>query len=162
MKKLLFLLIALSAFLLRANTISESRAKALANSILNLQSGSHCISGLEVLRSEQGDLAYIYALEPTGYMVISAHDTLPPLVAYSVDSDFGFRNTDNPLRTILKADLSHRLQFYDVSYTDTWQRAETSPRSITLVNDYLLSTNWNQTAPWTPCARLTPYPIPAA
>ena len=156
MKKFLCLLIALSAFLLSANTISESRAKALANSILNLQSGSHCISELEVLRSEQTDLAYIYALKPTGYMVISAHDTLPPLVAYSVDSDFGFRNTDNPLRTILKADLSQRLQLNDVSCTDAWQRAESSPRSIMLVNDYLLNTNWNQTAPWNAMCPLDP------
>ncbi|HCX59620.1 MAG TPA: hypothetical protein DG355_03055, partial [Candidatus Cloacimonas sp.] len=90
MKKLLCLVLILSALAIGAKTVSETRARTLAQSILSAQNISLQIDKCEVIRQEQGDLAYIYGLKPQGYIVISARESLPPLMAYSLDSDFGF------------------------------------------------------------------------
>ncbi|MDD5316514.1 MAG: C10 family peptidase [Candidatus Cloacimonetes bacterium] len=156
MKKLLCLVLILSALAIGAKTVSETRARTLAQSILSAQNISLQIDKCEVIRQEQGDLAYIYGLKPQGYIVISARESLPPLMAYSLDSDFGFSEKDNPLRDILQADLNRRLIMEDSSRAESWLQMENNPGAMLLNNDYLLSTLWNQTAPWNAMCPLDP------
>jgi hypothetical protein len=55
-------------------------------------------------------LAYIFALEPPGYVVVSADDELPPVIAYSLESEYPeTAEADNPLFQLLTADLRNRL-----------------------------------------------------
>jgi hypothetical protein len=56
-------------------------------------------------------LAWVVDLEPTGYVVVSATSSLPPVVAYSFESAFGVMQPDNPLFSFLRADLSKRLNY---------------------------------------------------
>jgi hypothetical protein len=59
---------------------------------------------------ERQPLAYVFALEPTGYVVVAADDELPPVIAYSLESDYpGDAGTENPLLQLLTADLHNRL-----------------------------------------------------
>jgi hypothetical protein len=56
-------------------------------------------------------LAYAYSLSPRGYIIISADDALPPVIAYSNTGTLASGSVNsNPLRSMVVADLSLRLQ----------------------------------------------------
>jgi hypothetical protein len=148
MKKTLCFLLLLFALALSAAEISQDRAISLARSILQVKSGAHHITRHAAISNEDNPLAYVCFLSPTGYMVISADETLPPLMAYSLDAPFGELNSDNPLRNLLIADMKLRLKMSDNRNITAWQEAERNPGHYSLRNDYLLSSNWNQTYPW--------------
>ncbi len=55
-------------------------------------------------------LAYVFPLNPRGFVVVSGDDRLPPVLAYSYDSDWPEGNTPgNPLMDLIVADLENRL-----------------------------------------------------
>ncbi len=54
-------------------------------------------------------LFYAIDLEPTGYIVVPASRYLPPVMAYSWTSPFGTYTADNPLYSMLIADITQRL-----------------------------------------------------
>ena len=148
MRKTLCLLLALLTISLWAANISQDRALSLADGMLRAQSLPQQIIRSEALQAQGNTLAWVHHLSPQGFMVISASETLPPLMAYSLDTAFGEMDADNPLSEMLIADLGLRLTLADARNIDAWQLAESNPGLYELRNDYLLSSNWNQTYPW--------------
>jgi len=148
MRKTLCLLLALLTISLWAANISQDRALSLANGMLRAQSLPQQIIRSEALQAQGNTLAWVHHLRPQGFMVISASENLPPLMAYSLDTAFGEMDADNLLSEMLIADLSRRLTLADARNIDAWQLAESNPGLYELRNDYLLSSNWNQTYPW--------------
>ncbi len=117
-------------------------------------------------------LCYLVDLQPTGYVVVAADTTLPPVVAYSLTNDAGcVDDADNPLVTLLRLDLASRRAHADRLPTDVAaaQRAAwatyLAPTATTDVSPQTrlfqqwppagstttggwLTTNWTQNAPY--------------
>jgi len=148
MRKIICLLLTLLCVALGATPISRQRADALAETMLGSRLKNQHIAQVQELRDGAKSLAYIYTLQPTGYLVLSADDTLPPVMAYSPDSDYDLTAVQNPLSALLIGDLSARLSLADSRNVQAWQRAEQHPQSCLPRNEYLLSAHWNQTHPW--------------
>jgi len=54
-------------------------------------------------------LGYVFELSPQGYIVISADDNLPPVIAYSFTSNFYDEESGNTLLELIRSDISLRL-----------------------------------------------------
>lgn len=80
----------------KAETISR-----LGYQTCEITSGSSRIIGIEQ------PLAYVFQLDPTGFVVVSADDRLVPVIAYSAISDW---SDESILTEILAADLTTRLK----------------------------------------------------
>ncbi len=109
-------------------------------------------------------LAYAFDLDPAGYIVVTASSALPPVIAYSFESNFGTLEPDNPLFELLKEDLSERIEisktpgsFIVSQNKDRWKTI----LNIKLVSgsdplfeqwpatgDGWLKTNWTQNPPY--------------
>ncbi len=62
-----------------------------------------------VAEAQTKPLFYVFELLPKGYVVISADTDLPPVIAYSFESNFEIsENLKNPLTELLIADLQNR------------------------------------------------------
>ena len=62
----------------------------------------------EILDDKARILCYVFNLEPHGYIVVSAYETLPPVLTYSFTSSFSEAGT--LLLDLVKADLMLRLK----------------------------------------------------
>jgi hypothetical protein len=69
------------------------------------------VSDHELLKHGNEPVAHIFKLSPAGYMVVTATNILPPLIAYSFVNDFGELHQNNPLYNLLRADLGSRLTY---------------------------------------------------
>lgn len=158
MKRLLCIMFAVLSLSLAATEIAPRRAHDLAQKILGSQSRNYVILESETLVSGGSAIAYVYHLSPVGYIVLSAREELPPLMAYSLDSAFRDACGNNLLQELLTADLSNRLSYtpHHVINRNKWHEAEQNPRYHELRNDYLLNTSWNQTHPWNSMCPLDP------
>jgi hypothetical protein len=57
-----------------------------------------------------GPLGYVFSLKPAGYVVVAGDDELPPVIAYSLESDYPDEAPpENPLLRLLTVDLARRL-----------------------------------------------------
>lgn len=105
---------------------------------------------------EPGALAWVFKLDPAGYVVVSASSDLPAIPAWSFTGDFGQPETGNPLYCLLKADLTVRLGYALEKGIRLAGRAGDSltdksgdrPEKWPSVGDGWLSTNWTQNAPY--------------
>ncbi|MFP4497984.1 MAG: Spi family protease inhibitor, partial [Vulcanimicrobiota bacterium] len=70
------------------------------------------IESMNKLFDEQGHfLAYVFDLNPTGYVVVPSNAALPPVIAYSFRTEFSWEDTpENMLYQILKQDLTMRFR----------------------------------------------------
>jgi len=58
-------------------------------------------------------LAYVFELEPKGYIVVSANRNLTPVIAYSYDSSFSWKESNqNVLLNMLRYDIPKRMAAY--------------------------------------------------
>ena len=149
-----------------SRTITSREAVIVANQQLvklGKQTGFTLKEGREI-RKDGLILAYAFDLEPAGYIVVAASARLPPVIAYSFDSNFGEMNQDNPLFELLKADLSKRLAFsntYDKfiinKNENIWEEILTDGFIIKAdplfeqwpaTGDGWLKTNWTQNPPY--------------
>jgi len=124
--------------------------------------------GREVeVAAERQPVAYVFTLDPTGYVIVAADDLLPPVIAYSLESVYpSGASNDNPLWRLVRADLSARLdalpglevdevarhrQAWSELTHGTFQRGERfeqwPPAGSTPTGGWLLS-NWTQSAPY--------------
>lgn len=55
------------------------------------------------------NLAYVYTLEPEGFVIVTADTRLSPIIAYSEYGSFAMVQ-ENPLLDVLKGDISRRLE----------------------------------------------------
>ncbi len=79
------------------------------------------INNSGVLTESQGDiLGYQYDLSPIGYLVLSANQSLPPVIAYSLSSVFSVEDERyNPLHDMLVRDIGSRMEYLDLIPADT-------------------------------------------
>ena len=71
------------------------------------------VDGVRVLTdgASQGGLAYVFELEPTGYIVVTPDTRLEPIVAYSFACPFPWEeSTENVLLDMLRQDMANRLR----------------------------------------------------
>jgi hypothetical protein len=153
---------------LRAATVDATAARGIAVAFLESLGAPQ----VEIVRGPEvtGDpraLAYVFILEPAGYVVVAADDALPPVIAYSIESQYpSDAGTDNPLIDLLTADLRSRLaalpmldareaEARRVAWTElaggTSRRDERfeqwPPEGSTPTGGWIL-TNWTQSAPY--------------
>jgi hypothetical protein len=128
------------------------------------KSGSHITENPRVIYNNDQMLAYVFDLVPTGYIIVSASRSLPPVLAYSAESNFGDFNNHNPLFSMLRADIINRMSFAETpenfcaeKYHNQWSLILSSENSAydkqTLEqwpadSDGWLKTNWTQNAPY--------------
>ena len=71
-------------------------------------------NGHEYSDESNTPLFFVFRIEPTGYIVISANDNLPPVIAYSFMDELPELDLNkNPLLSLIKSDLSLRLKNID-------------------------------------------------
>ncbi|HNQ84089.1 MAG TPA: C10 family peptidase [Bacteroidales bacterium] len=116
------------------------------------------------IRVNDTKMAYVFDLDPTGYLVIGASSGLPPVIAYSFESDFGQMDEQNPLYTLVKTDLASRWTFVRTPgyssegyYENRWESIlnevvlqKTAPlfEQWPAAGDGWLKTNWTQNPPY--------------
>jgi hypothetical protein len=149
-----------------SRTITSREAALAANYQLiklGIQTGFSLDNPREISRDGLV-LAYAFNLEPEGYIVVAASTGLPPVIAYSLESNFGEMNQDNPLYELLKADLSKRMACSGIpghliinKNEDNWEeiltdgfKAKADPlfEQWPATGDGWLKTNWTQNPPY--------------
>jgi hypothetical protein len=169
---LLFFLIVLS-YIIIAEPVDKLTAHRIASgkirSLDKFREYSIVANGFEYSNESGDNLLFYFRMEPTGYVVISADDCLPPVVAYSFEDKLPeIIPEGNPLLSLLVADLSLRmenLKFLPASVIanrkNTWKQLELvsvkgksnplfqqwPPEGTTSTGGWL-ETNWTQTAPY--------------
>jgi hypothetical protein len=78
----------------------------------------HRISSQVELLDNGSIYAHLFILNPEGYIITSADNTLPPVMAYSLNSSYETTDEDNVLAQLLKADISSRINNINLVSTD--------------------------------------------
>ncbi|NQT77582.1 MAG: C10 family peptidase [Bacteroidetes bacterium] len=98
-----------------AQTASPAMAEKAANTwISNTAShDNYQLAGIRDLKNEAGEiLAYCFELFPEGYLIFTADQSLPPVLAYSFTGNFSPEaHLANPLKDMLMQDLKARLTY---------------------------------------------------
>lgn len=111
MKKQVSLIVLILCVLgLSAASVDVTTAQRVARAQLaRISDQTHSIFHDRSIDSGLIPLVHVFRLEPTGYIVISADDTLPPVIAYSTTSAFSAPDGDL-LEELIQYDLSLRLR----------------------------------------------------
>lgn len=156
MKRLLIALLCLIAITLGAVTISPQQARHLAETkVLQLYPQLQ-ITTEQTLESNNQVLAYVFNLQPSGYIIISAKTELPPVLAYSGTAQFSEGTSTNPLAELIIADLNNRLQSPEEAQRNilawqnafAWQRFTQWPPAGSSTTEGWVETLWTQNAPY--------------
>lgn len=107
MKKLLLLCIIILIFSVNSD---DSSGKIASNFIRLHDLKISLILECTAITDGENILAYAFPCSPTGFVVVCADDKLPPVIVYSDRDDF---DPASPLASLIKADLSKRLKYYD-------------------------------------------------
>ncbi len=109
---IIYLVFAIPSF---AQNVSISKA---ANSFLlssfnkELRGSSLMGSIIPIKNSTHDTLAYVVALKPQGYIILSSSTTLSPIIAFSTESNFIFQaSNDNVLLDMIVQDITQRLSY---------------------------------------------------
>ncbi|MGC9308706.1 MAG: C10 family peptidase, partial [Thermoplasmatota archaeon] len=93
--------------------VDDTMACAVANGFLvRHDRAAWTIEMVQSIASHDETLAYLVSLSPQGYIAVSAHRALPPVVAYSFTSPAPLTD-DTSFLELLRADLSTRLEHLD-------------------------------------------------
>lgn len=105
-----FLLLATTARVQAASVDRSTALEAAAAFLHGAAAGTTRIVQSAAIGEDPQPLAYIFCLEPTGYVAVAGDDRLPPVIAYSFESDYPANaGPANPLAQMLAADLASRL-----------------------------------------------------
>ena len=158
MKKLfLFLIVALVFGGLQAKSVDEARAKMLGLKFINVNTEVKAADAelAYTAYADNGQAAfYVFALQPKGFVIVSADDRAKPILGYSTESNFTVQLPDG-LMTFFenyKAGFSQMFANNDErtaeAVTDWTSLAETGMLSSRKANrsvEPLLASIWNQT-----------------
>ena len=149
-----------------ARNVTSPESVIAANNHL---SSKNTASGFSIIRQlpveVQGNtIAFVFELNPAGYLVVSALTELPPIIAYSFDSNFGEMNAANPLYSLIVNDLSIKIAKSPERSPEWVEKNEMLWSEILSINqeisddrlfeqwpasgDGWLKTNWTQNAPY--------------
>ena len=150
----------------KARTITLNEAIIVADfQLIKLNKKSDfTLQTCQEIKSNSLVLAYVFDLEPQGYMVVSALTTLPPVLGYSFESKFGDLSHTNPLFELITADLLDRIGSTAISSNsyvrkneDMWKalldeniKPQINPffEQWPATGDGWLKTNWTQSSPF--------------
>jgi len=150
------------------DSIDYDSALAVAISKLkDLKKNSYKIQdSYEILDEENKVLCYVFDLDPSGYIVVTAYKILPPVLAYSFTSSF-FKE-DCVLYNLIKIDIKLRLNYfyefsdesinenkklwdYYLGLDDSFSEETTFlqwPKEGTTVSGGWIETKWHQNSPF--------------
>lgn len=150
MKAVLCILLCLVFVSLAALPVALDVASRYAQALGEELFPKFVVDHTEVLSAQGKPLAYVYHLSPTGFIVISARDELPPLIAYSDNGSFHAADGSRILAEMISTDISNRLEYLTRTDHEAWERALSADflSSIRNARNYLLSTNWTQNYPY--------------
>ncbi len=170
MKQITGILILLSFFLLAAaerstaQSISRDEALRVANNYLQIRHPNQSSVFTEALTAGNDSLVWLIHCEPRGFVIVSTTTNLPPIVAWSDESNFGEGEAWTSFLPLLIKDLKLRKQYVsleddEVSRNhDTWNFWMNPATEKPLFEQWppegwsptggWLSTNWTQTAPY--------------
>ena len=109
----IYMLIFVLVSLIYALPVEQNTAEVVARSKLvhdNMQD-IHSISFLTVIEDDNtaSSLAYVFELDPPGYIIVAADNKLPPVIAYSYTNlCYNEQHDDNILFDLVKRDMSAR------------------------------------------------------
>ncbi len=136
----------------------EDAKKVAETKISTVRSSEYIISEtIEIKDGCNSQLLYLFLLKPTGYIVVPSSRSLPPVIAYSFENDFGEVSEDNVLLQLLKADISSRIDNSHLisdnivkTRFEQWQTYMSHTKNKNLVSTVgpLLNTKWSQTVPY--------------
>ncbi|MCB5246492.1 MAG: thiol protease/hemagglutinin PrtT [Candidatus Cloacimonetes bacterium] len=141
-----------------ADPVSLARAESAARAQLQRLDGSGTLLPPRPLGEETSPLAWVFGLEPQGYIVVSAADDLPPVLAYSFTANFD-PATDPWLAELISADLTFRQSGAGPDerdkYRQMWQNPfadrddfEQWPPPGYSPSGGWIKTEWHQSAPY--------------
>ena len=169
----IYMLIFVLVSLIYALPVEQNTAEVVARSKLvhdNMQD-IHSISFLTVIEDDNtgSSLAYVFELDPPGYIIVAADNKLPPVIAYSYTNlCYSEQHDDNILFDLVKIDMSARLanvnnmsQELQLEYEKHWHEYLNGnfvlldpdlqqywpPLGSTPTGGWLME-NWNQSAPY--------------
>lgn len=141
-----------------AKPVSPARARIAALAQLQRLDHGETLLPPRPLGEATSPLAWIFGLQPQGYIVVSAADELPPVLAYSFTSDFD--GDGHPwLAELIAADLAFRaagaapeerseyLQMWQNPVTDRDDFQQWPPPGYSPSGGWL-KTEWHQSAPY--------------
>jgi hypothetical protein len=169
-KKTYLLAILALVCLVRALPVDLSVAEAVVKSRLAHDDwkGDRSVNFLTVIRDDNtaSALAYVFELNPVGYVIVGADDRLPPVIAYSYkDVCRDGRHAKNILFDIIRRDAINRLSntggVLNADHEKKWQEYITGnlvtmsmgpfqqwpPEGSTPTEGWLME-NWDQGAPY--------------
>ncbi|RLD54369.1 MAG: hypothetical protein DRJ01_18100, partial [Bacteroidetes bacterium] len=118
MKKVTFVLIILSIFgFLFASFQKFDTAQKIAINFLNHKMQNLTVSDkYEIVTSKQ-TIAYVFNLEPNGFVIVSANNEIYPIIAYSFTNQLEQNNYDeNLIFQMLERDISLKEDFYQSNH----------------------------------------------
>ncbi len=113
MKKFILLLIMafMSVIILNASQVSYSKAENMARDFLTAYShNSYNLDRGEAVYNERNLVAYVFQLEPQGFVAVSADDNVYPIIAYSFTNKLIF-DDGNLILYMIKTDISNRIKY---------------------------------------------------
>ncbi len=166
--QIILIIIALSSMLWGENIDLVTCTNVAANKLSQMGKASEfSISNKVQIKDLENEkiLFNVFELQPQGYIVTSADNDLPPIIAYSFKSSFFNEGSDDVLLDLLKTDIQLRLE--NVSRlpdkliserNDAWfnllneqnrniRFEQWPPEGTTPTGGWLLET-WNQSAPY--------------
>ena len=173
-----FLLLACSSVAFAA-PVTDTIAKKVGAAFLTAQDGiqrsasearnaqgyeNHSIAKVTELRSDgtRDILAYVFALEPRGFVVVSPDTGITPIIAYSFEGAFNWDNSaNNVILDMLTQDMRNRLNTLSARSQDLrdrnyelWAKYFSEDRGFLdemtqgATSGPLLSTAWHQSSPY--------------
>jgi len=159
MKKFLSIFILILIFSVNAYEISKTIA---ANFIRMHDLEISLCSESTTLTVDDNILAYAFLCSPAGFIVVSADEKLPPVIAYSDKNGF---DPASPLVSLIKSDLSLRLQNYDemseeskAAIKEKWRMLSSDTKIVPEYEQWppegststggWTETHWNQNVPY--------------
>ncbi len=155
-------------------TLPKMVTKAKAEHFVSDMASGLTIGELHPIKDSHGEiLAYIQELEPEGFIITSADDSIRPVLGFSFSGEFSY-DAHNPLLNLIKTDTKTRLRLLsyggekaqnmiklsgeqwiaDTSYTLELDTSLLS-KSISTLSETIwgdengyIQTEWNQRNPW--------------
>ena len=102
-------------FLINESFINDIIATKVAQNMIYNNGKTREGYALDKMETVYGEnnlvLGYLFSVKPQGYIMVSAHKSLPPIIAYSFDNDAARGKEGlNPLQQLLKMDIQLRLE----------------------------------------------------
>lgn len=170
MKKLVLISIFISMlYLCLGQAISQDYARQIAKAFLSQKGYTPSgYTNIHPIADDSRLYAYIFELDPQGYIVVSADEKLPPVIAYSFDSVYLAEDSRNPMQAMLLADLAQRILAPEsiaqrnrqarqdlLSGANRGVFEQWPPEGSTFTGGWV-KTRWNQTAPYNALCPIDP------